>query len=205
MTSPSSRLAALTLWIAAASVAIALLGSSTLLFPGPNERSTASSPPGEDVVARVVAPLLGPAERTEPAPSPPPAAPAESSPAVAGAAPLGVVPSGVAPVAEPNPVRGVVDPAPTRPGPDGPVDADRKDKDKADHKARKARGVGAVKDRGATGPPSHAVAGEKSQRPGPIRLEPPRGPKHSHVRPAKAHGKSGGGPPPHARKGGKRK
>src|SRR5215211_2100362 len=98
MGSSSNRLAALTLWIVAASVAIALLGSSTLLFPGPDIGGQGTALPGRDVVARVVAQILGPAPRSRATPPPPPAL--ESSTVGAPSTGIGFVPTTPASAAE---------------------------------------------------------------------------------------------------------
>jgi hypothetical protein len=181
--SSNNRIAALTLWIVGASVALALLGSSTLLFPGPDVGGRASTPPGRDVVARVIAPIFGPSPvRRETAP--PPAAPAETPPSEAVA--VAFVPTATAPFAERNPVFGVSRVAPDKPGIDEAPQAARKGKGK---RAESARGKAV------------AVAGAKTQGQGHLKSEPPRGPKQPHVRPAKGKGKSPGRARGHARAG----
>jgi hypothetical protein len=184
MGSSSNRLAALTLWIVAASVAIALLGSSTLLFPGPDVGGQTLAPPGRDVVARVVAQIFGPAPGSRQTPPPPPAL--EPTTVVPVSTPIDLVPGAPAPTAEPNPVVG-----PTKPRLGTPTTA-RKDKAA---KPQRGKAVGSATSRGH----GKAIAGAKSQGHGHLEFDPPRGPKQSHVRPAKAKGKSAGHSRAHAR------
>jgi hypothetical protein len=185
--SSNNRLAALTLWIVGASVALALLGSSTLLFPGPDVGGRASTPPGRDVVARVVAPIFGPSPvRRETAPPPAaPAAPTGTLPSEAAA--VAFVPTATAPFAERNPASGVSRVAPDKPG-----------IDKAPETARKVKRAKST--RGSTH--GKAVAGAKSQGHGHLKFKPSHGHKQTHVRPAKTkHGKSKGHARAHARAG----
>jgi len=184
MGSSSNRLAALTLWIVAASVAIALLGSSTLLFPGPDVGGQTLSPPGRDLVARVVAQIFGPAPGRRQTPPPPPAL--EPTTVVPPATAIDLLPGAPAPAAEPNPVV-----APTKPRLETPATA------------RKGKAAEAQRGKADTGAKSRrhgkAIAGAKSKGHGPLEFDAPRGPKQSHVRPAKSKGKSAGRPPAHAR------
>jgi hypothetical protein len=177
MGSSSNRLAALTLWIVAASVAIALLGSSTLLFPGPDVGGQTLSPPGRDVVARVVAQIFGPAEGRRQTPPPPPAL--EPTTVVPPATAIDLLPGAPAPAAEPNPVV-----APTKPQLETPTTA-RKGKAAKPQRGKAAAGA---KSRGH----GKAIAGAKSKGHGPLEFDAPRGPKQSHVRPSKAKGKAVG-------------
>jgi hypothetical protein len=187
MGSSSNRLAALTLWIAGASVAIALLGSSTLLFPGPDVGGQTTAPPGRDVIARVVAQIFGPTPGRGETPPPPPAL--EPTTVVPPATGIGFVPAASPlPAAERNPTAAPpakprLDTAPKTARKDGGGKVDR---GKAD--------AGAKSQRHDT-----PVAGAKSKGHGPLEFDPPHGPKQSHVRPAKAKGKSAGRPPAHAR------
>jgi hypothetical protein len=183
MGSSSNRLAALTLWIVAASVAIALLGSSTLLFPGPDVGGQTVAPPGRDVVARVVAQILGPAPGRRQTPPPPPAL--ELTTVVPVSTAIDLLPGAPAPAAEPNSIA-----PPTKPRLEAPTTA-RKDRA---GKPQRGKAAGA-KSRGH----GEATAGMKSKSHGPLEFEPPGGPKQSHVRPAKSTGKSAGRPPAHAR------
>jgi hypothetical protein len=191
MGSSSNRLAALTLWIVAASVAIALLGSSTLLFPGPDVGGQTLAPPSRDVVARVVAQVFGPTPGRRRTPPPPPAL--EPSTVVPVSTPIDLVPGAPAPTAEPNPVVG-----PTKPRLGTPTTA-RKDK-AAKPQRGKAVGSATSQGHGVAGAKSqgHGVAGAKSKGHGRLKFDPPRGPK-SHVRSAKAKGKSAGHSRAHAR------
>jgi hypothetical protein len=186
MGSSSNRLAALTLWIVAASVAIALLGSSTLLFPGPDVGGQAAATPGRDVVARVVAQVFGPAPGRRQTPPPPPAL----EPTTVVPSSLGVAPTIPTPATEPNPARAPDRSAPSRPGL-GTAPA-RKD---PGAKARPGKSTAGAKSQGQ----GKAVAGAKSQGHGHLKSDPPHGPKQSHVRPAKAKGKSAGHSRAHAR------
>jgi hypothetical protein len=185
--SSNHRLAALTLWIVAASVAIALLGSSTLLFPGPDVGGQTTAPPGRDVVARVVARIFGPTQGPRATPPPPPAL--EPSTVVPPSTGVASVPTTGVVATERNPR--ATDGTTSRPRLDAPTTA-RKDKG---GKTQRAKSVEGAKSRGN----GKAVAGAKSKGHGPLKFEPPRGPKQSHVRPAKAKGKSAGRPPGHAR------
>ena len=187
MGSSSNRLAALTFWIVAASVAIAVLGSSTLLFPGPDIGGRAATPPGRDIVARVVAPLFAPPPVREERPPPPPA---EPQPVPAGTAPSPVVVAATTaptPTTEPKLLARVADqPLAKRPGV-GAAKAERKD-----NGPRLAR----ARETGGGGP---GLASGKGRGRGAVSFEPPRGPKQPHIRHANTHGKSGGRPPAHAR------
>jgi hypothetical protein len=196
MGSSSNRLAALTVWIVAASVAIALLGSSTLLFPGPDVGGQATSPPGKDVVARVVAQIFGPAETPRRTPPPPPAlepvTAVPSSPDIVFAA---TVPTAAAERQATAPSRGTA----SRPRTDRVPTTPRKGKAT---KAQRGKGGGGATSQGhgVAGAKSQGqgVAGAKSKGHGRLKFDPPRGPK-SHVRPAKAKAKSAGHSRAHAR------
>jgi hypothetical protein len=180
--SSNNRIAALTLWIVGASVALALLGSSTLLFPGPDVGGRASTPPGRDIVARVVAPIFGPSpvrRETTPAPAAP-AAPAGTFPSESVA--VAFVPAAPVPFTERNPIGGV-QVAPDKPSIEQAPEPAR------NGKRTKSTGGKAV------------AAGAKSQGHGHLKSEPPRGPKQTHVRPAKGKGKSPGRARGHARAG----
>jgi hypothetical protein len=193
MGSSSNRLAALTLWIVAASVAIALLGSSTLLFPGPDVGGQTTAPPGRDIVARVVAQIFGPGPGRSATPPPPPAL--EPSTVVPVSTGTGVAPTAPAPAAERNPATAPRRGAPSKPGIDTAPKAARKGKAA---KPERGKTVAGAKSQGhgnaVAGAKSQghgkAVAGAKSQGHGHLKSPPPRGPKQSHVRPAKAKGKS---------------
>jgi hypothetical protein len=196
MGSSSNRLAVLTVWIVAASVAIALLGSSTLLFPGPDVGSQSTSPPGRDVVARVVAQIFGPAQAPRRTPPPPPAL--EPSTAVPPSPDIVFAATTPALAAE----RQVTAPrrsVPSKPKTDAVPTPPRKDKAT---KAQRGKGVAGATSQGhgVAGAKSqgHGVAGAKSKGHGRLKFDPPRGPK-SHVRPAKAKGKSAGHSRAHAR------
>jgi hypothetical protein len=184
--SSNNRLAALTLWIVAASVAIALLGSSTLLFPGPDVGGQTLAPPGRDVVARVVAQIFAPAPARRQTPPPPPALePTTAVPPSAGSGLSSTTPS---PAAERNPTAA----PPSKSPPGSAPTTTRKDKGA---KAQRGQAVAGAKSQRH----GNAVAGAKSQGHGHLKSEPPRGPKQSHVRPAKGKGKSAGRPRAHAR------
>jgi hypothetical protein len=194
MGSSSNKLAALTLWIVAASVAIALLGSSTLLFPGPDVGGQTASPPGRDVVARVVAQVFGPAQGPRETPPPPPALePSTAVPTFTGDGFTATAPTLAAERQATAPSRSI----PSRPRRDAVPTAPRKDK--ATKPERGGKGVAGAKSQGqgkaVAGAKSQgqgkAVAGAKSKGHGRLEFDPPRGPK-SHVRPAKAKGKSAG-------------
>jgi hypothetical protein len=194
MGSSSNRLAALTVWIVAASVAIALLGSSTLLFPGPDVGGQSTSPPGRDVVARVVAQIFGPAQAPRRTPPPPPALEPStvvpSSPDIVFAATTPAL-AAERQVTAPRRATG------SRPRTDRVPTPPRKDKAT---KAQRGKGVAGAKSHGVAGAKSqgHGVAGAKSKGHGRLKFDPPRGPK-THVRPAKAKGKSAGHSRAHAR------
>jgi hypothetical protein len=189
MGSSSNRLAALTFWIVAASVTIALLGSSTLLFPGPDVGGPTVAPPGRDVVARVVAQIFTPPPtRRQP---PPPAAP-EATPAVSPSTAIAFAPTNGVSAAEQGPATAPERGAPSKPGIGTAPQAARKDKGA---ELPRGKAVAGAKSQGH----GKAVAGAKSQGHGPLEFQPPRGPKQSHVRPAKTKGKSAGRPPAHAR------
>jgi hypothetical protein len=182
--SSNNRVAALTFWVVAVSVAIAVLGSSRFLFPGPDIGGAPSTSPGRQIVARVVAPVFGPAAVRREATPPPAPAPAETAPVNTSAGGLVLVPPATAPTAEPKPVRPVDEGAPAKARPDT---------------ARKARGAGKDEDKAAKPHRGRAVAAAKSQGRGHLEFTPSRGPKQTHLRPAKGHGKSKGRPPAHAR------
>src|ERR687891_288612 len=145
MRGSSNRVAALTVWVVALSVAIAVVGSSTLLFPGPDIGDRPTPPSGRDIVARFVAPFFAPppAQEREAAPAPAVEAPA---PAVTAPLPLVAIPAGLA--AE----------RPVRSRPDGGTTA-RPRSDQSPPGARADNGKGKRKD-------GKAVAGAKSQRHG---------------------------------------
>lgn len=187
MGSSSNRLAALTFWIVAASVAIAVLGSSTLLFPGPDIGGRATTPPGKDIVARVVAPLFAPPPVREETPPPPPP-PAEPQAVTTGTTPSAVpVAVTATPTAEPKPAQAFSDqPIAEKPG-----------IGTAPKAGRKSTGPGLARANEPEG--GHGLARGKGHAGGPVSFEPPRGPKQPHVRQANTHGKSGGRPPAHAR------
>src|SRR5918996_2526489 len=189
MRGSSNRVAALTVWVVALSVAIAVVGSSTLLFPGPDIGDRRTAPSGRDLVARIVAPFFAPppAQEREAAPAPAVEAPA---PAVTAPFPLVAIPAGLA--AE-RPVR-------SRPG--GGTTA-RPGSDQRAPGARADRGNARGKVKADKRPHGKAVAGAKSQGHGQGHLKstPPRGPKQPHVQPAQGHGKSKGRARGHARAG----
>jgi hypothetical protein len=209
MRGSSNRLAPLTFWVVALSVAIAVVGSSTLLFPGPDIGERPTAPSGRDIVARVVAPVFGASPAQEGGTSPAPAAEAPAAGLAAGA-PLVTIRAGVT----------VERPVRTRP--DGGTNArpDRDSKhpgsradhgkgkgnDKAKHKSKhesKGKAKGAGKDKADKPPHGKAHAEPKSQGHGQghLKSKPPRGPKQPHVQPAKGHGKSKGHARAHARAG----
>ena len=196
MRGSSNRVAALTVWVVALSVAIAVVGSSTLLFPGPDIGDRPTPPSGRDIVARFVAPFFAP----PPAQKREAAAPAVEAPAPAVTAPLPLVaiPAGLA--AE-RPVRSRPDGGTTaRPRSDQSPPGSRADNGKGKRKdGANARG----KDKADKRPHGKAVAGAKSQGHGQGHLKstPPRGPKQPHVQPAQGHGKSKGRARGHARAG----
>jgi hypothetical protein len=196
MGSSSNRLAALTLWIVAGSVAIALLGSSTLLFPGPDVGGQTTSPPGRDVVARVVAQIFGPAQAPRGTPPPPPAL--EPSTAVPLTPETVFAATTQAPTAE-RQATGPSRSTASKPRTDRVPTTPRKDKAT---KAHRGKGVAGATSQGhgvaGTKSQGHGVAGAKSKGHGRLKFDPPRGPK-SHVRPAKAKGKSAGHSRAHAR------
>jgi hypothetical protein len=208
MRSPSnSKLAPLAFWVAATSVALAVVGSSTLLFPGPDIGDPPSTPAGRDIVTRVIAPLFEPSPARERVGAPPssPEAPASDAIAVVPAA-LVTVPTGVT---QERPVRDRGSGITTRrPGGDGPAaarDGEGKGKSQAKGKGKsqvksKARPAKASKDQPPRG---KAIAGAKSQGHayGHLRSTTSRGPKQHHVRPAKGHGKAKGRARAHARAG----
>jgi hypothetical protein len=183
--SSNNRLAALTLWIVAASVAIAVLGSSTLLFPGPDVGGQTAPAPGTDVVARVVAQVFGPAQGRRQTPPPPPALEPTT---VVPSTEIASIPTTPAAASERNPVAA----PPARPRHHAAPKPPRKH---MDTKAHHGHAVAGAKSHGH----ANAVAGAKSQGHGHLEFEPPRGPKQSHVRPAKAKGKSAGHSRAHAR------
>jgi hypothetical protein len=193
MRAPStSRLAPLTFWVVGLSVAIAVVGSSTFLFPGPDIGEAPAAPSARDVVARVVAPLFGPSpgERDRSA-SPAPAAPAAIPATVVAAPPLVSIPTAVT---NERPVRRGDQVSRPRRG-DSPSAA-REDRARGHGKA-KGHGKSVSKQEGKPkagkpSPPGHAVAGSKSQGHGPLKSKPPRGPKQPHVQPAHGHGKAKG-------------
>ena len=191
--SSNSRLAPLTFWLAALSVAIAIVGSSTLLFPGPDIGEPPATPVGRDIVDRILAPIFAPSPRER---IPPPAAEAPASSAIVPVAPA--VPPVTVPteVAQERPARsGVV--MTRRPGGDDGSPAARGDDGQGKGKRKVAK---ASKDEGSHG---KATAGAKSQGHayGHLKSTTSRGPKQSHVHPAKGHGKGKGRARAHARAG----
>lgn len=194
--SSNTRLAPLTFWIAAFSVAIAVVGSSTLLFPGPDIGTAPSIPAGRDIVARIIAPVFQPSparERGSPSASEAP----ESSPIVIIPDALPVtIPTGVS---TERPTRGGEgDVTRRRPGGDGSpaaLDGDGK----ANAKAKGQHGKGSK----GESPRGKAIAGAKSQGHayGHLKSTTSRGPKQPHVQPAKGHGKAKGHARAHARAG----
>jgi hypothetical protein len=194
--SSNTRLAPLAFWIAALSVAIAVVGSSTLLFPGPDIGDPPSIPAGRDMVARVIAPVFQPSPARERDSASPSEAP-ESSP-------ITIAPD-VSPVTIPT---GVAGERPTgarsgdvtrrRPGGDGSPAA-RDGDGKAKSKAKGKRGHGSK----GEAPRGKAIAGAKSQGHayGHLESTTSRGPKQPHVQPAKGHGKAKGRARAHARAG----
>jgi hypothetical protein len=197
MGSSSNRLAALTLWIVAGSVAIALLGSSTLLFPGPDVGGQTTSPPGRDVVARVVAQIFGPAQTPRRTPPPPPALePSTAVPSFTASGFATTTPPTLAVERQATaPSRSVRSKPRTVTVPTTPRKAKapkpQRGKGVADATSQ-GHGVAGAKSQG------HGVAGVKSKGHGRLEFDPPRGPK-SHVRPAKAKGKAAGHSRAHAR------
>lgn len=182
MRAPStSRLAPLTFWVVGLSVAIAVVGSSTFLFPGPDIGERPAAPSARDVVARVVAPFFGPspARERDRSASPATSAPAAVPATVVAAAPLVSIPAAVT---NERPVRGRDQVSSRRRGDSPP--AAREDG---------AKGHGKAKQEGkAKAGPGHAAAGSKSHGHGPLKSKPPRGPKQPHVQPAHGHGKAKG-------------
>jgi hypothetical protein len=200
MGSSSNRLAALTFWVVGVSVAIALVGSSTLLFPGPDIGDRPTSPAGRAIVDRVIAPLIEPAparDRTTP-PATPAATPTPVDVSGLDAGVAAVIP----PTATDQPARPAEQPTLRTPRQDGAGPTSREAKGKSKNKARGQAGGTNGK---ATGHDKRsngkAVAGAKSQGHGHLKFDPPRGPKQTHVRPAKGHGKSKGRARGHARAG----
>jgi hypothetical protein len=186
MRAPStSRLAPLTFWVVGLSVAIAVVGSSTLLFPGPDIGERPAVPSGRDVVARVVAPLFGPSPAQERDRSASPAAPAAVPATVVAEAPLVSIPAAVT---NERPRGG--DQVSRPRGGDRPPAA-RDDGAKGNGKAKgHGKGVGKQEGKEKAGKPS--PPGAKSQGHGPLKSKPPRGPKQPHVQPAHGHGKAKG-------------
>jgi hypothetical protein len=190
MRAPStSRLAPLTFWVVGLSVAIAVVGSSTLLFPGPDIGDRPAAPSGRDVVARVVAPLFGPspARDGDRSVSPAPAAPAAVPATLVADAALVSIPAAVA---NERPVRGGDQVSRPRRG-DGPPATREEGKKGKGHAKGVSKHEGKAK-AGKPAPPGHAAAGAKSQGHGPLKSKPPRGPKQPHVQPAHGHGKAKG-------------
>jgi hypothetical protein len=190
MRAPStSRLAPLTFWVVGLSVAIAVVGSSTFLFPGPDIGERPAAPSGRDVVARIVAPLFGPspARERDRSASPAPAAPAAIAATVAAAPPLVSIPTAVT---NERPVRGRDQVSKPRRGDSPP--AAREDGATGHGKAKGHGKQDGKAKAGKSSPPGHAVAGSKSQGHGPLKSKPPRGPKQPHVQPAHGHGKAKG-------------
>jgi hypothetical protein len=192
--SANSKLAPLAFWVAAVSVAIAVVGSSTLLFPGPDIGERPSTPVGKDIVDRIVAPLFGssPArERTAGSP-----AEAPTPPAIVPTATLVTIP---VTVAQERPVRGREGGVTSRrPGGDGsPAARDGDGKGKAKGKGKLAKSSKGERSYGK------AIAGAKSQGHayGHLKSTTSRGPKQPHVQPAKSHGKAKGRARAHARAG----
>jgi hypothetical protein len=196
MKGSSNRLVPLTFGVVALSVAIAVVGSSTLLFPGPDIGDRPAQPSARDFVDRVIAPVfaLSPARERGETPAPPVEAPAGIAPEV----PLVSIPASVT---TERPVRGRPDGGATaRPRSDG-----RPPSGRADDGGGKAKGKGKAKTKAKAdkAPGGQAVAGAKSQGHGQghLKSEPPRGPKQPHVQPAKGHGKAKGHARAHARAG----
>ena len=190
--SSNTRLAPLAFWIAALSVAIAVVGSSTLLFPGPDIGDPPSIPVGRDIVARVIAPVFQPSPARERG--------SASSSEAPESSPITIVPDAL-PVTIPTGVSGERptrarsgDVTRRRPGGDGsPVARDGNGKSKGKH------GKGSK----GEAPRGKAIAGTKSQGHayGHLKSTTSRGPKQPHVQPAKGHGKAKGRARAHARAG----
>ena len=192
--SSHSRLAPLTLWIVALSVATAVIGSSTLLFPGPDIGEGPAPPSARDVVARVVAPVFAPAPARSRDRPPSEAPSAATAPVAVAPAPLVAIPAALS-AERPAPAgQG----APVRPRGDAGQPIAREDASKG---GAKAKTVTRKNKAGKSSSSAHAVAGAKSQGHGHLKSTPPRGPKQPHVRPAKGHGKAKGHARAHARAG----
>lgn len=180
MRAPStSRLAPLTFWVVGLSVAIAVVGSSTFLFPGPDIGERPAAPSGRDVVARIVAPLFGPspARERDRSASPAPAAPEAIAATVVAAPPLVSIPTAVT---NERPVRGRDQVSRPRRGDSPP--AAREDGARGHGKAKGHGKQDGKAKAGKSSPPGH----------GPLKSKPPRGPKQPHVQPAHGHGKAKG-------------
>jgi hypothetical protein len=192
--SSHSKLAPLTFWVVALSVAIAVMGSSTLLFPGPDIGEGPASPSGRDIVARVVAPVFGPAPARERDRTGSEAPSAAAAPVAVAPAPLVAIPASKS--AE-RPAR-VGRRATVRPRGDTGQPSAREDATKG---GAKAKTVERKSKAGKSPSSAHTVAGAKSQGHGHLKSTPPRGPKQPHVQPAKGHGKAKGHARAHARAG----
>src|SRR5918995_14974 len=139
MRGSSNRVAALTVWVVALSVAIAVVGSSTVLFPGPDIGDRPTSPSSRELVARIVAPFFNPspAQEREAAPA---AAVESPAPVVTAPVPLVAIPAGLA--AE-RPVRSRPNRGTTNPRSDQSPPGARADKGKGKTKdGANARGNG---------------------------------------------------------------
>jgi hypothetical protein len=194
--SSNTRLAPLAFWAAAVSVAIAAVGSSTLLFPGPDIGEPPSTPVGRDIVDRVVTPVFGPSPARERASESSPEAPVPT--ASVPATTLVTIPTGVT---QERPARSREGGVTTRrPGGDeSPAARDDDGKGKS-----KAKGKGKLAKASKGEPPyGKAIAGAKSQGHayGHLKSTTSRGPKQPHVQPAKGHGKAKGHARAHARAG----
>jgi hypothetical protein len=192
--SSNTRLAPLAFWAAAVSVAIAAVGSSTLLFPGPDIGEPPSTPVGRDIVDRVVTPVFGPSPARDRTSGSLPEAPEPT--AIGPAATLVTIPTGVT---QERPVRGREGGLTSRRPDDDGSPAARNDDGKG-----KAKGKGKLAKASKGEPPyGKAVAGAKSQGHayGHLKSTTSRGPKQPHAQPAKGHGKAKGRARAHARAG----
>lgn len=196
--SSNSRLAPLTFWLAALSVAIAVIGSSALLFPGPDIGEPPSTPQGRDIVQRVVAPVFAPSPRERTSPS---SSEAPASGAISPAAPAEAFVFIPTEIAQERPVRGREGGVTARSGDGEESPAARDDEGKSKSKGNRK----ATLEKGSQGGSSHgkAIAGAKSQGHayGHLKSTTSRGPKQSHAHPAKGHGKAKGHARAHARAG----
>ena len=192
MRGPSNRLVALTLGVVASSVAIAVVGSSTLLFPGPDIGDRPAQPSARDFVDRVIAPVFGPSPARERGETPAP--PVEAPVSIAPDVPLVFIPASVTTERPARSRPGGV--ATGRPRTDGRPPAGR-----TDDGGGKAKGKGKANAKADKPSRGQAVAGAKSQGQGHLKSTPPRGPKQPHVQPAQGHGKAKGHARAHARAG----